>query len=130
MGVEKDLTEKGASDLETKHLMKSFAPSPWWAVAVLISVLGHPPSARGALDAQVVTVGGEVRERYEFRDNADFNSNVNDTLSLIGSRIRLHLNYEVTSDIAAFIQIRTLGCLAARFRLRPTTISSICTKGT
>lgn len=62
--------------------------------------------AEAALDAQVVTVGGEVRERYEFRDNADFNSNASDTLSFVGSRIRLHLGYEVTPDIAFFLQMQ------------------------
>ncbi|MEO6666655.1 MAG: alginate export family protein [Nitrospiria bacterium] len=82
--------------------MRSFALWSWSAVAFLVIV----PSAQAALDAQVVTVGGEVRERYEFRDNADFNSNAADTLSFIGSRIRLHLNYEVTPDIAAFIQFQ------------------------
>ncbi len=62
--------------------------------------------AEAALDAQVVTIGGEVRERYEFRDNADFNSNASDTLSFMGSRIRLHLGYEVTPDIAFFFQMQ------------------------
>ncbi len=62
--------------------------------------------AEAALDAQVVTIGGEVRERYEFRDNADFNSNASDTLSFVGSRIRLHLGYEVTPDITFFFQIQ------------------------
>jgi hypothetical protein len=67
---------------------------------------GGAGAAHAALDAQAVSIGGEVRERYEFRDNADFNQNTNDTLSFIASRIRLHLNYEVTPDIAAFIQIQ------------------------
>lgn len=85
--------------------------SVWGArtVAVFVAIgvwLGNAVAADAALDAQVVTIGGEVRERYEFRDNADFNSNVNDTLSFIASRIRLHLNYEVTPDVAAFIQIQ------------------------
>jgi hypothetical protein len=72
----------------------------------LLGSLGDPLAARAALDAQVVTIGGEVRERYEFRDNADFNGNANDTLSFIASRIRLHLNYEVTPDIAAVVQFQ------------------------
>ncbi len=77
------------------------------AVATALAVVGtEAPRAYGALDAQVVTIGGEVRERYEFRDNADFNKDANDTLSFIGSRIRLHVNYEVTPDIAAFVQIQ------------------------
>lgn len=72
----------------------------------LLGSVGDPLAARAALDAQVVTIGGEVRERYEFRDNTDFNADATDTLSFIASRIRLHLNYEVTSDIVAFIQIQ------------------------
>jgi len=72
----------------------------------LLGSLGDPLAARAALDAQVVTIGGEVRERYEFRDQADFNSNASDTLSFIGSRIRLHLNYDVTPDIIFFIQFQ------------------------
>lgn len=68
--------------------------------------LGGVGAAHAALDTQAVTVGGEVRERYEFRDNADFNENATDTLSFVGSRIRLHVNYEVSSDIAAFVQLQ------------------------
>ena len=77
-----------------------------WGVIGLLGPFGAPSTARAALDAQVVTIGGEVRERYEFRDNADFTKNAADTLSFIGSRIRLHLNYEVTPDVIAFIQIQ------------------------
>jgi hypothetical protein len=75
-------------------------------IGVLLGSLGGPSVAHAALDAQVVTIGGEVRERYEFRDNTDFNGDAIDTLSFIGSRIRLHLNYEVTPDIVTFIQIQ------------------------
>ena len=53
-----------------------------------------------------LTVGGEIRGRYEFRDNADFNANVNDTLSFISSRVRLHASYELTPDFAFFLQIQ------------------------
>lgn len=82
----------------------SFVRSAFCAVTIFSFVA--PPAARAALDAQVVTIGGEVRERYEFRDNADFNSRATDTLSFIGSRIRLHLHYDVTPDIAALIQFQ------------------------
>jgi hypothetical protein len=50
--------------------------------------------------------GGEIRERYEFRDNADFNTSAGDTLSFIGSRVRLHAAYKLTPDIALFFQIQ------------------------
>jgi hypothetical protein len=75
-------------------------------VAAIGTWLGSATAVHAALDAQTVTIGGEVRERYEFRDNADFNEDASDTLSFIASRIRLHLNYEVAPDIAAFIQIQ------------------------
>lgn len=77
------------------------------AALTALAVVGtEAPRAYGALDAQVVTIGGEVRERYEFRDNADFNKDASDTLSFIASRIRLNLSHEVTPDIIAFIQIQ------------------------
>lgn len=77
-----------------------------FTVLSMIWVWKNIERAEAALDAQVVTIGGEVRERYEFRDNADFNSNTGDTLSFVGSRIRLHLGYEVTPDIVFFFQMQ------------------------
>ncbi|MBI3620785.1 MAG: alginate export family protein [Nitrospirae bacterium] len=73
-----------------------------WSVAVVGGMTGR---AAAGLDVDRVTIGGEIRERYEFRNNADFNRTVRDTLSFVGSRIRLHLGYAVTSDIAFFIQM-------------------------
>jgi hypothetical protein len=62
--------------------------------------------SEAALDVERLTIGGEVRERYEFRDDADFNAKADDTLSFVGSRIRLHAGYEVTPDIVIFFQIQ------------------------
>jgi hypothetical protein len=86
-----------------RNAVRYLAPA---VLAALAAVGAAAPRAYGALDDQVVTIGGEVRERYEFRDNADLNSNASDTLSFIASRIRLHLKYEVTPDIIAFIQMQ------------------------
>jgi hypothetical protein len=63
-------------------------------------------TARAAFDAERFTIGGEVRERYEFRNNADFNRKIDDTLGFVGSRIRLNLGYEAAPDIAFFFQIQ------------------------
>ena len=82
----------------------------WLATALMvISIIGiwaETERAEAALDAQVVTIGGEIRERYEFRDNADFDHTKDDTLSFAGSRLRLHLSYEVEPDIAFFFQMQ------------------------
>jgi hypothetical protein len=76
------------------------------AALSMVWLLKSTERVEAALDAQMVTVGGEVRERYEFRDNADFNSQTNDTLSFVGSRIRLYLGYEVTPSIVFFFQMQ------------------------
>lgn len=75
-------------------------------VLSMISIWAEAERAEAALDARVVTVGGEIRERYEFRDDADFDHTKDDTLSFAGSRLRLHLSYEVEPDIAFFFQMQ------------------------
>jgi len=72
-------------------------------IVVGISAAG---GAEAALDPERWTIGGEIRERYEFRNNADFDHKIDDTLSFVGSRIRLQLGYEATPDIGVFIQIQ------------------------
>jgi hypothetical protein len=59
-----------------------------------------------ALEMDRLTVGGEIRERYEFRDDSDFNHATDDTLSFVGSRIRLHVGYEPAADLGFFFQIQ------------------------
>lgn len=79
------------------------------AMTVVLGIFGiwmGAERAEAALDAQGVTIGGEVRERYEFRDNADFDHNKDDVLSFAGSRLRLHVGYEVEPDIAFFFQMQ------------------------
>ncbi len=76
------------------------------AVLGIVGIWMGAESAEAALDAQVVTIGGEIRERYEFRNNADFDHNKDDALSFVGSRLRLHVGYEVEPDIAFFFQMQ------------------------
>lgn len=79
------------------------------AMTVVFCIVGigmGAERAEAALDAQAVTIGGEVRERYEFRDNADFDHNKDDALSFVGSRLRLHMGYEVGPDITFFFQMQ------------------------
>ncbi len=79
------------------------------AMAMVLGIVGiwmGAERAEAALDAQVVTIGGEIRERYEFRNNADFDHNKDDALSFVGSRLRLHVGYEVEPDIAFFFQMQ------------------------
>lgn len=59
-----------------------------------------------ALDPERITIGGEARYRYEFRDDADFNRDVDDVLSFVGSRLRLHVGLMPTPDLELFFQIQ------------------------
>lgn len=78
----------------------------WVICSSLVLIFTENRQVQAALDAQVVTLGGEIRERYEFRDNADFNDTSNDTLSFMASRIRLHLGYDVTESISFYFQMQ------------------------
>ena len=83
--------------------------NPERAFFTLVYIIGISLLAtisEAAFDLERLTIGGEVRERYEFRDDADFSAQTNDTLSFVGSRIRLHMGYEVTPDVAIFFQIQ------------------------
>lgn len=64
------------------------------------------PGWGAVLDAEKASIGGELRERYEFRDDADFDAAANDTLSFVGSRIRLHLSYQISPDLEVFLQMQ------------------------
>ena len=75
-------------------------------IVCIIAIFIFATVAEAALDRERLTIGGEVRERYEFRDDADFNKVVDDALSFISSRIRLHAGYEVTPDLVIFFQMQ------------------------
>lgn len=62
--------------------------------------------AYAQLDPTKIRIGGEIRERYEYRDNTDFNDNKADTLSFAVSRTRVHLGVDVTSNIDTYVQIQ------------------------
>jgi hypothetical protein len=75
-------------------------------LAALIMMIGiGGTTAHAALDTEKLTIGGEIRERGEFRQNADFNNNADDSLSFIGSRIRVNLGYEIAPEISFFFQM-------------------------
>lgn len=76
------------------------------ATCFLMGVGGRVGKTEAALDTEHFSVGGELRERYEFRNNADFDRSTKDTLSFVGSRIRFHLGYEVTPDVGFFFQMQ------------------------
>lgn len=59
-----------------------------------------PPSAMAIL------FNGEVRIRPEYRDNADFNKDTTDTLSFIGSRIRLMTTTKALDDVLIKITLQ------------------------
>lgn len=77
-----------------------------YLVASLFLFFVFSNMAYAQIDPTKIRIGGEIRERYEFRDNSDFNSNLADSKSFVLSRIRVHLGVDVTSNIEAFVQIQ------------------------
>ena len=64
-----------------------------------------------AFELQNLEISGEVRDRYEVRNNASF-GNPNDTgvdqnnSSFLGQRLRLNLGYKPTTDVKFFVQFQ------------------------
>ncbi len=56
--------------------------------------------------AKKVTLGAEIRSRYENRDNHDFNNATGNSSDFTLLRTRLNVGIEATDDVNAFIQIQ------------------------
>src|SRR2546428_13095836 len=87
------------------HIIKRF--SGWMTVAVFAvggaMVASDPAFAKTDMDQ--LTIGGEVRIRYEIRNNTSFNSN-NTNESAGSHRIRVNVGYDLTPDVSFFAQIQ------------------------
>lgn len=73
---------------------------------ILLGAWSREKSAEAALEPERLTIGGEIRERYEFRDDADFNPQADDTLGFVGSRIRFNIGYDIAPDLYFFLQMQ------------------------
>ena len=96
--------------------------SGWMALAVFATVGGAMVAAAPAFaktDVDKLTISGEIRERYEIRNNAGFGTNrggnpsaSNSNLSIASHRVRVGVGYDLTPDVSFFAQIadgRTFG---------------------
>lgn len=68
------------------------------------------PAAHAEVDlkevADKLTIGAEVRNRYETLDNYDFNDAVLDENSRIFLRTRVRMKFDATPDITAFVEVQ------------------------
>src|SRR2546422_5517054 len=87
------------------HIRKTL--SGWMTLAVFAvggaMVASDPAFAKTDMDQ--LTIGGEVRIRYEIRNNTSFNSN-NTNESAGSHRIRVNVGYDPTPDVSFFAQIQ------------------------
>jgi hypothetical protein len=63
------------------------------------------------VDVDKLTIGGEIRERYEVRTNASFTQNSGGAIvksnSSVGShRVRVNVGYDLTPDVSFFAQVQ------------------------
>lgn len=75
---------------------------------ILLSVFAAAITAAWVVPASAadVTFSGQYRVRGEYRDNADFNKNVDDIQSVIGQRVRLTANAKATDDTSVKITLQ------------------------
>jgi len=90
---------------EGTHIGRGF--STWLALAILaaIGIVLGPDSASAKVDVDKLTIGGEIRIRYEYRNNTSFNSN-NTNESAASHRVRLNVGYDLTPDVSFFAQLQ------------------------
>src|SRR5206468_9400237 len=82
--------------------------SGWLTLAVLATVGGVMVASDPAfakVDTDQLTIGGEVRIRYEVRNNTSFNSN-NSNESAASHRVRVNVGYDLTPDVSFFAQLQ------------------------
>src|SRR5436309_12531645 len=82
--------------------------SGWLTLAVFATVGGGMVAADPAfakVDTDSLTIGGEVRIRYEIRNNTSFNS-VNANESAASHRVRVNVGYDLTPDVSFFAQLQ------------------------
>ena len=87
------------------HIRKTL--SGWMTLAVFavggVMVASDPAFAK--VDTDQLTIGGEVRIRYEIRNNTSFNS-VNSNESAASHRVRVNVGYDLTPDVSFFAQLQ------------------------
>src|SRR5437879_7317929 len=87
------------------HIRKTL--SGWMTLAVFavggVMVAADPAFAKTDMDQ--LTIGGEVRIRYEIRNNTSFNSN-NSNESAASHRVRVNVGYDLTPDVSFFAQLQ------------------------
>src|SRR5207244_4063039 len=87
------------------HIRKTL--SGWMTLAVFavggVMVAADPAFAKTDMDQ--LTIGGEVRIRYEIRNNTNFNS-VPANESAASHRVRVNVGYDLTPDVSFFAQLQ------------------------
>src|SRR5712692_2598169 len=82
--------------------------SGWLTLAVLAvggaMVAADPAFAK--VDVDNLTIGGEIRVRYEGRNNTALSSNTKSNESAATHRVRLNFGYDLTPDVTFFAQIQ------------------------
>src|SRR5438309_1824405 len=81
--------------------------SGWLTLAILAvggaMVASDPAFAK--VDTDALTIGGEIRVRYEIRNNTSLNSNSTDE-SAGSHRVRVNVGYDLTPDVSFFAQLQ------------------------
>ena len=98
--------------------------SGWLTVAVFATVGGMVASdpAFAKTDMDKLTMGGEIRIRYEFRTNTDFVNTAAGKAneSAASHRVRVNVGYDLTPDVSFFAQLQDARIWGAENNAFPT----------
>lgn len=76
------------------------------AIVLATGVTGQENETVGLRISEYLTIGGELRTRYEILDNFDFTPNVADHNDMVFMRTRLGFDFDVNDDVVARIQLQ------------------------
>lgn len=84
----------------------------------------------GMAAAATIDVGGEIRIRYENRENVQLNNNTSDNVHGTTQRTRVNVNAKVSDEISAFIQLQNVRTWGSNSSANTTTTDTAFSDGT
>ena len=84
----------------------SFFAAVLLSVSVTSGVMAQDDESVGARLSEFVTIGGQMRPRYEILNDFDMNQNIPDNNNMVYMRTRLNFDFDITKNVSARIELQ------------------------